>query len=87
MRHLILMLLLAGIAGCASQAEDGAETASNDDDEVVCRTDRELGSNFTRRTCKTIAEWRAEREATRELTDKMQPGESQPSAVISGPGG
>ena len=86
MRHWILILLLAGMTGCASQPEDGAETVSNDD-EVVCRTDREVGSNFTRRTCKTIAEWREEREANKELTDKMRPGESMPSDVIALPGG
>ena len=82
---LVFALSLLMSVGCSTQPETTA--ATNPDDEVICRTDRELGSNFTRKTCKTVAEWRAEREETRELERKMQPGPVEGSDLPTAPGG
>ena len=66
-------------AGCSSTPADEDLVASNDD-EVVCKTEAQLGSTFKRRTCKTIGEWRAEREAAKELALTRRPDVNTPSS-------
>lgn len=54
------------LSGCAAQPEGTAVTEA-DGERVVCRKDREIGSNLgTRRVCKTISEWESERELQQE---------------------
>jgi len=74
------LLTFAAIAGalavsaCAAQDEmaetaDGAQVA-NQDEQMICRRDRETGSRFAERICMTQEEWEAQREASRELKDR-----------------
>jgi hypothetical protein len=51
-------------SGCASQGE--GESVTSAEDRVICRSDRELGSAMTRRTCKKASEWQSEREEQQE---------------------
>ena len=66
-------------AGCSSTPAEEDLVASNDD-EVVCKTEAQLGSTFKRRTCKTIGEWRAEREAAKELALTRRPEVNTPGS-------
>ena len=83
MRSLFTILVAGSFflsGGCASQPGEDNQVASNDD-EVVCKTEQQLGSTFKRRTCKTIAEWREEREAAKELALTRRPEFNHPGPV------
>jgi hypothetical protein len=58
--------LLSSIKAIATNAED---------ERMVCTRERKVGSNFTQRVCRTVAEMRREREAARDglqRSDQMQ---------------
>lgn len=71
-------MLAIQAGGCSSTPAEEDQVAAVDD-EVICRTERELGSTFKRRTCKTIAEWRADREAAKELALTRRPDFNAPA--------
>ncbi len=63
---IVIAASIAFLSGCAAQPEGTAVTEA-DGERVVCRKDREIGSNLgTRRVCKTASEWEAEREEQQE---------------------
>ena len=67
--HLITIVVAASfafLAGCAAQPQ-GTVATEADGERVVCRKDREIGSNLgTRRVCKTVSEWETERQEQQE---------------------
>lgn len=67
--------LLSSIKAVATNAED---------ERMVCTRERKVGSNFTKRVCRTVAEMRREREATR---DALQRGDSQQRMQPMSPSG
>ena len=83
MRWIIFALLTSStmfFTGCASQPDEAE--ATNADERVICRSDRELGSLRSRRVCKTAREWEMEREAQQEGMRSID-RQAQP---VSGPG-
>jgi hypothetical protein len=77
----VLLAVLLGFAGGCSTTPADEDQAAAVDDEIVCKTERQLGSTFKRRTCKTIAEWREEREAAKELALTRRPDLNNPGSV------
>lgn len=57
--------LLSSIKAIATNAED---------ERMICTRERKMGSNFTQRVCRTVAQLRREREAAR---DALQRGDQQ----------
>jgi hypothetical protein len=76
--NILVLAFLLTIAGCASQPDGAA--ATNADERVICRTDREIGSTMSRRVCKTASEWQIERE---EQKEGMRSIDRQPRQVSS----
>ena len=76
----LLAVLLWFAGGCSTTPAEEDQVAAVDD-EIVCKTERQLGSTFKRRTCKTIAEWRAEREAAKELALTRRPDVNNPGSL------
>lgn len=67
--------LLSSINAVATNAED---------ERMVCTRERKVGSNFTQRVCRTVAQLRREREAAR---DALQRGDQQQRMQPKTPGG
>lgn len=76
----LLAGLLAFATGCSTTPAE-VDSVAAADDEVVCKTEPKLGSTFKRRTCKTIAEWREEREAAKELALTRRPEANNPGSA------
>jgi len=56
----IALALIAGASLGAAQAQDVQPTRQRkavDPDKPICRTEAETGSRFTRRVCRSSAEW------------------------------
>ena len=92
MRILVLIAMLLCwvlLAGCVSQDNLGDPALAGE--RVICRDDREIGSNLSRRVCKTASEWEAEREAHQEMMKTIPHGTRefpQPTGqATGGPGG
>jgi hypothetical protein len=84
MRSILVGLVIASstlFVGCASQTE--GDSVTNADDRVICRSDRELGSAMTRRTCKKASEWESEREAQQEGMRSID-RQAQPTQGLGG---
>lgn len=67
--------LLASIKATVTGAED---------ERMVCTRERKMGSNFTQRVCRTVAQLRREREAAR---DAVQRGDQQQRMQPKSPAG
>lgn len=74
-KQLIPMIFaVLALAGCASTAPPRADTApiegqdaelaENDPNRIVCRREHVVGSNFTRRICRTVKQIEEERMAS-----------------------
>ncbi|MDX1706339.1 hypothetical protein [Pseudidiomarina sp.] len=66
------------IAGCSSTSEEdigsGYTRIVNDQGEVthVCRSEQEVGTNFKKRTCRSIADIERDREKGQDFIDAYQ---------------
>lgn len=59
----MLASLLFLVAAAAAGAEDSK--SKSDDQKVVCKSERTVGSNMSQRVCKTREKWAEERERSR----------------------
>lgn len=59
-------------AATPAAAEAPAEAAKSDQDEKVCKLERQLGSNKMKRVCRTRAQMEIDREAAREALSREQ---------------
>lgn len=62
----------AASAASTPAAKTAAAGAAADQDRVVCRTERPMGSLIPKRICKTVAQWDAERESSRKMMQDLQ---------------
>ena len=51
-------------------ASINATVTGAEDERMVCTRERKVGSNFSQRVCRTVAQMRREREATREALER-----------------
>jgi len=81
MKYLIILATFLTLAGCnstTSASKDSAESngqtvaAANDDDGVVCRMEKRIGSNMMTRVCRTAEQRAAQAEAGREGMLRLQ---------------
>ena len=73
MKPLILIALLVSAAPAfADNAESNAKKDKDDPNKIVCIKEAEIGSHFTRRVCKTSAQWKDERAQAREEVKRAQ---------------
>ena len=76
----ILILGLAMAAGPATTEQGWKEAAPNAGDKMICERQTEIGSRLKKnRVCKTAAQWREEREATRRLMDDRATHQTNPT--------
>lgn len=64
--------VLTLLSGCATKDQQTVAEVV-DDNRIICREDRRLGSNLPRKTCKTVAEWEAIRKVYQEDLAKLPP--------------
>ncbi|APD93421.1 hypothetical protein BM523_05000 [Alteromonas mediterranea] len=77
MKKAILVSLVAAftISGCNSTSNSSsAEVASNEDDGMVCKMEKKVGSNMMRRVCYTPEEREMMENTAREAWTRMQRG-------------
>ena len=69
-----LLLSTAASAEPSSSSSTGAAGATAaDPNAIICRSQRETGSNLNRnRVCKTRAQWDADRRESRQIIDRIQ---------------
>lgn len=81
LRLLAAALIAAAFTAPAVADEPAATTGSPtaaqpanqpDPDRKICKLEKPIGSNIPARTCKTAAEWQADRERARELMTNLQ---------------
>jgi hypothetical protein len=68
MRYAILALTLLAPAAVAQAADPKA--ATSDDQKIVCKSERFVGSNLRERICKTKAEWDNARRSSKDMLDR-----------------
>jgi hypothetical protein len=56
----------------AAAAQKAPAQATGDEDKLICRTQKITGSNFSKRTCATAAQWAAAEEHAQESLKKIQ---------------
>jgi hypothetical protein len=82
----------------AAAAAQGPTTQARDDNKIICKAERSVGTNLSSRICKTKGKWAAEREAARTGVQadinsragglqKLDPWHATPGGAIPGPGG
>ena len=68
---MISAMLLAALA--AGPANNAAPPANADDQKIICKTERVVGSNMAQRTCKTREKWAEDRTNGREgVSDALE---------------
>jgi len=75
----LLVLVLTGLAACASAPTEEGAVAAADIDKVVCRREADTGSRLPKKTCKKQSEWDAiaeENERIRRNLDRASTGGS-----------
>lgn len=81
MKYLIILAAFVALSGCNSTSsasnssangEQNVAAASKDDDGVVCRMEKRIGSNMMTRVCRTAEERAAQAEAGREGMLRLQ---------------
>ncbi len=77
MRIVVLLFVMAAMAGCTSSSPDKIKAGAveeavvakhkasvkNKEERVVCRSEKAIGSHFSRRVCRTVQEIRAMKDA------------------------
>jgi hypothetical protein len=63
------------------------EEGGEGDEEVVCRSEIRTGTNFRRRTCRTVAEWNARSAAQRAVVEQRAENERDQEGVDNANGG
>ena len=75
-KALAIGVMLGATAAFAQAPAEPAEQKvgpNNDPNQVICRTERELGSRLSRRrVCRTRAEWASLEQQTRATVDRTQ---------------
>ena len=77
MKYVFFLAALFTLAGCNSTSSDtvtAQSLASSDNDGVVCKMEKRVGSNMMTRVCRTAEERAAMEEAGREGFLRMQSG-------------
>ncbi|WP_100655739.1 hypothetical protein [Alteromonas flava] len=82
MKYLLVLAAFLALAGCNSTSssktsaqESNSEVASvSDDDGVVCKMEKRIGSNMMTRVCRTAEQRAAQEEAGREGMLRLQRG-------------
>lgn len=77
MKYVFFLAALFVLTGCNSTSSDTATAqslASSDNDGVVCKLEKRIGSNMMTRVCRTAEERAAMEEAGREGFLRMQSG-------------
>jgi hypothetical protein len=63
------------VSGSAPAATDAKKATAQDDNKMICETERPVGSNIPKRVCRTQAQIDREREAAqKQLLDLSRPG-------------
>jgi hypothetical protein len=70
------------VASNVSESGEGGEG----DEKVVCRSEVVTGTNFKRRTCRTVAEWEARSQIQRRVVDDRADAERSQAGVDSANG-
>lgn len=55
-----------GLTACASSGSDNSKTSSSAAPDMVCVTERQTGTHFSQRICRTRSEMEADRQAAQE---------------------
>ncbi|WP_100642065.1 hypothetical protein [Alteromonas facilis] len=82
MKYFLVLAAFLTLAGCnstsssttASTESSSAVAKANDDDGVVCKMEKRIGSNMMTRVCRTAEERAAQEEAGREGMLRLQRG-------------
>ncbi len=77
MKYLLILAAFLALTGCGSTSSNGTNAqslASSDDDGVVCKMEKRIGSNMMTRVCRTAEERAAMEEAGREGMLRLQRG-------------
>lgn len=80
LRTIVPALALPGLlaaAGCTTTTDDAQPMAAQPN--VVCTTEREVGSHVPKRTCRSRAQAAAEREAAQDAMDSLRRSPTTPS--------
>lgn len=73
MKYMMALVVLLSLSGCNSTAEiDEQSLASTENDGVVCKLEKRVGSNMMTRVCRSAEERAAQAEAGREGMLRLQ---------------
>jgi len=78
MRVSLLGITLIGLTACASSGSDSSTTSSASAPEVVCVTERQTGSHFSQRICRTRTQIEADQAAAKETMRDLRDHEPPP---------
>ncbi len=83
----IVVLLIAVLAGCASEPKPGAVIVDeNDPQRIICKNDAPTGSRLPKRTCKTAQEWDEIAEANQLAKRNLRRSENRDRPAPAAPG-
>lgn len=66
------VLVLLGLAACASSPSDGLVAADVDPQKIICRNEPNTGSRLPKKVCRTRAEWDEMAAASAELGRNLE---------------
>jgi hypothetical protein len=75
----------AGVQAPPSTSTATANRTQSDDERVVCRRERMMGSNRSERVCMTVGQRNALRQSTRDQLDRLDRGVNRGEASTGAP--